>query len=395
MARFNLNAIQKTLTDFKLNGWLFSDYRGNDPLGKRILNLSNHVRHTRRWYYFIPQSGVPMKIVHSIERDILDSLPGKKIVYMGWQEMEAKLKSLFNPGARIAVQYSPNNAIPYVSRLDAGTYELLHSFKLKLISSADLLQLFVAKWTDSQLNTHKNAARQLYEVVENTFRYVKRKVKGHQEINELKTQKYVMTEIKRRGLIFDHVPIVAVGKNSGIPHYYPSPDRNDPVYRGSLLQLNLWAKEKGESAVYAIIAWVGYIGDQVPAEYSEKFKLICDARDSAVKYIDSAMKKGKAIHGWEVDEMVRNHLAEQGYDSYFLHRTGHSIGRQVHDTGVNIDNLETRDERQIIAKTCFTIEPALYFSDYGMRTEINVFVDSKGAHVYTQPIQTEIVPILR
>ena len=187
---------------------------------------------------------------------------------------------------------------------------------------------------------------------------------------------------------------MAAGKNSGIPHYFPTETRSDPVFPGSVVQLNVWGKEKNESAVYAVIAWVGYTAEKVPPELEEKFALICNARDLALAHIDKSIKNKKPIHGWEIDDLVRSHLKQAGYDSYFLHRTGHSIGRQVNDTGTNIDNLETRDERQIIAKTCFSIEPGLYFSDYGMRSEINVFVDEKGAHVFTTPVQDKIHPIL-
>jgi Xaa-Pro aminopeptidase len=394
MARFNLAAIQKALSEIKLDGWLFYDYRGSDPLSRIILNLTGDIPRTRRWFYFIPTQGVPVKIVHSIEREVLDSLPGKKLVYVGWMEMENELNNLFKENQKIALQYSPKGAIPYVSRLDAGIFELLKSFKIKPVSSADLLQLFEARWTEGQLNTHKNAARLLHEIIQKTFRYIGRKIKSHEEVTEYMVQKYVMIELKKKGLIFDHPPQVAAGKNSGIPHYFPTETRSDPVFPGSVVQLNVWGKEKNESAVYAVIAWVGYTADKVPPELEEKFALICNVRDLALGHIDKSIKNKKPIHGWEIDDLVRSHLKKAGYNSYFLHRTGHSIGRQVNDTGTNIDNLETRDERQIIAKTCFSIEPGLYFSDYGMRSEINVFVDEKGAHVFTTPVQDKIHPIL-
>jgi Xaa-Pro aminopeptidase len=394
MAKFSLAAIQKALSEFKLDGWLFYDYRGSDPIGRSILNFTSQHLRTRRWFYFIPDHGVPVKIVHSIEREVLDHLPGKKLVYMGWREMENELAQLFKTNQKIAVQYSPKSAIPYISRIDAGIFELIKSFKIKPVSSADLLQLFEARWTEGQLNTHKNAAKLLNGIIQKTFRYIRKKMTSHEEITEYMVQKYLMVEMKKKGLIFDHPPLVAAGKNSGIPHYFPTQKQCDPIFPGTIVQINVWGKEKTENAVYAVIAWVGYTADKIPDEIEARFNQICQARDLAIAHIDNSIKNKRAIHGWEVDDLVRDHLKKAGLDSYFLHRTGHSIGRQVNDTGTNIDNLETRDERQIIAKTCFSIEPALYFSDYGMRSEVNVFVDEKGAHVFTIPVQDKVQPIL-
>lgn len=395
MAKFNLAEIQKALSATSRDGWLFYDYRGMDPIGKKILNLSDEVPNTRRWFYYIPASGVPVKIVNTIERMVLDHLPGKKQVYLGWREMESALNGLFSEGDRVAVQYSARGANPYVSRMDAGTFELLKGMRVKLESSADLLQLFEARWTEAQLNTHKNSAKQVYELVEKAFRLIRRNIKAHREVTEYSVQKFLVSEMNKRGMVYQLPPIVASGKNTGNPHYLPSEHIHQPVYPGSLVQLNVWAKENSANAVYAVIAWVGYVGNEVPPEMAEKFALICEARDQAIAFVDHAIKNDKAIHGWQVDDVARNYLSDAGYSSYFLHRTGHSIGREINDTGVNIDNLETRDERQIIPNICFSIEPALYFPDYGMRSEVNVYVDKKGAHVYTLPVQKEIVPILK
>ncbi len=394
MGKFSLTAIQTSLKQKGLDGWLFYDYRGSDPVGRKILNLRDEGPQTRRWFYFIPVVNAPVKIVHSVERNVLDHLPGKKHVYLSLEEMKEGLSQILKNGNTIAAQYSQNGVLPYVSRIDAGTFELLKSYKVKIKSSADLLQEFEARWTESQLNTHKNSAKLIYEIIENAFRLIKRKIHSHHEITEYSLQKYLMTEMKKRGLIFDHPPIVATGKNSGDPHYIPTKLKSDTIYPKSIVQLNLWGKEKDENAVYAVIAWVGYVGKEIPAEKAEKFEKICSARDLAVSHIDKMIKENKKIYGWQIDDLVRNDLKRAGYGSYFLHRSGHSIGREVNDAGTNIDNLETRDERQIIEKTCFSIEPGLYFSDYGMRSEINVYVDRKGAHVYTQPVQNEIFPIM-
>jgi Xaa-Pro dipeptidase len=394
MHAFDLNTIQQALTDYKLNGWLFYDFHGSDPIGKTILRMSLEETQTRRWYYYIPAMGVPVKIVHSIERSILDHLPGKKLVYLGYQEMENKLGSIFKKGDKIAVQYSPKNAIPYISRMDAGTFELLKSFNIRLKTSADLVQLFEARWSQAQLSTHKKAANLLYQIIRDTFLMIREKITNHEEINEYIVQQFMIAYMNEHDLYFDHPPIVAVGVNSGNPHYAPTEIQHAPIYPKSIIQLDIWAKEKSEHAVYADISWVGYIDDIVPEEYAKLFKIIKNARDQAVAFIDQSLKSGNDIGGWQVDDIARAIIREAGYGSYFLHRTGHSIGREVHANGANIDNLETRDERKIVSQTCFSIEPGIYFPEYGMRTEIDVYVDEKGAHVYTQPLQQEIIALM-
>ena len=395
MQVFDLNTIQKALSDYKLDGWLFYDFHGNDPIGKTILKMSLEEVQTRRWYYFIPVMGVPVKIVHSIEKAVLDHLPGKKIVYLGYKEMENKLSKLFKKGNKIAVQYSPKNGIPYISRMDAGTFELLKSFHIRLKTSADLVQLFEARWSQSQLSTHMNSAKHLYQIVSETFTMIHDKILNHEEINEYIAQRFMIQRMSECGLQFDHPPIVAADVNSGNPHYMPTSIQCAPIFPKSLIQLDIWAKEKNEYAVYADISWVGYVGEQVPDEYSKLFSVIKKARDAAINFVDTSIKAGEKIGGWQVDDVARRIIRDSGYGSYFIHRTGHSIGREVHANGANIDNLEIKDERLIIPNTCFSIEPGIYFSEYGMRTEVDVFVDNDGAHIYTQPIQNEIIPLMK
>jgi Xaa-Pro dipeptidase len=395
MQVFDLNSIQKALSEYKMDGWLFYDFHGNDPIGKTVLKMSLEEIQTRRWYYYVPAMGVPIKLVHSIERTVLDHLPGKKQVYLGYKEMENKLAKIFKKGDKIAVQYSPKNAIPYISRMDAGTFELLKSFHIRLKTSADLVQQFEARWSQSQLNSHMNAAKHLHQIVKDTFTMIYDKITKHEEITEYIAQEFMVKRMSESMLQFDHPPIVAADVNSGNPHYMPTNIRSAPIYPKSLIQLDIWAKEKSEHAVYADISWVGYVGESIPEEYSKIFNVIMEARDQAINFVDSSIKSGIKIGGWQVDDTARAVIRDAGYGSYFIHRTGHSIGREVHANGVNIDNLETKDERMIISNTCFSIEPGIYFSEYGMRTEVDVYVDNDGAHIYSQPIQKEIVPILK
>ncbi len=395
MSGFNLRAIQKTLADLKIDGWLFYDFQGSDPIGRTILQVPHETAQTHRWYYFIPKEGAPVKIVHSIERGILDHLPGKKQVYVGWRELEDKLNFSVGKSSLIAAQYSSENAIPNISRLDAGTFELLQRLKITIVSSGELIQLFESRWSEGQLNTHLNTAKHLHEIVQKSFRLIKRKINGHQEITELSLQKWIMLELDKRGLCSDLPPIIASGSNSGNPHYLPTEQQNSPMLPGDVVLLNLWAKERSASAVYAVITWMGYVGKAVPDKFQALFSLICQTRDRTIEHIRTAIKAKKPLLGFQVDDFARKMLKEAGYGSYFLHRTGHSLGRTINAYGANMDNLETYDERPLVSHTCFSIEPALYFSDFGLRSEVNVFVRKQDIQITTQPVQTEIVPIMK
>lgn len=395
MSGFNLRAIQKILTDRKIDGWLFYDFQGSDPIGRAILQIPNESTQTHRWYYFIPKEGAPVKIVHSIERGILDHLPGKKQVYVGWRELENNLQIAITKHSLIAAQYSPENAIPNISRLDAGTFELLQRLKITIISSGELVQLFESRWSEGQLNTHINTAKHLYEIVQKSFRLIKRTINGHKEITELSLQRWITLEINKRGLISELPPLIASGSNSGNPHYFPTEQKNSPILPGAVILLNIWAKERSANAVYAVLTWMGYVGKAVPDKFQTLFDLICQTRDQTIEYIRTAIRAKKPLLGFQVDDFARNMLKEAGYESYFLHRTGHSIGRLINAYGANLDNLETHDERPLIVNTCFSIEPALYFSDFGLRSEVNVFIGKGNIQITTQPVQIEIVPIMK
>jgi len=394
MKKFSLAAIQKVLSEMKLDGWLFFDFMGSDPVGSSILQVNTEPAASRRWMYFIPSRGVPIKLVHALEIGILDHLPGKKEVYIGWKEMQQNLKSMFKTNAKIAVQYSAFNAIPMISRIDAGMFELLKSFKLRLVSSGDLVQQFDATLSKTRLNTHLNTAAELQRIADKTVRYVERRLKNHQEVTELRIQSFVDTQLKKFGLISFLPQIIAAGNHSGNPRYFPTVKSNAPVREKNLLQLSLRAKAKDEDAVYASLSRVVYIGREIPEMVTKNFQILIKARSSAFRMIDQAMKESKILQGWQVDDAARQVLRDEGLESYYLHRTGHSLGSQFYGHGVNLDNLETRDERQIIPDLCFTISPGIYFSDYGLRCEINFYVNKAGAHLSTPVIQEDIHQIV-
>jgi Xaa-Pro aminopeptidase len=394
MKKFSLNAIQKALIEFKINGWLFYDFMGSDPISRTILRIEPDTITTNRWFYYIPAQGAPQKLVHSLENKIFDHLPGKKEIYIGWKEMGIKLRSFLKDKKKIAVQYSPQNAIPMISKIDAGMHELLKSFNLNLISSGDLVQLFEACLSKMQLNTHLNVGGELDQIVHKTFRYIKRKVQTHQEITEWGVHVFLSHHLQARGLISNIPQVVAVSENTGDPRYLTREESSKPIHTGTLIQLALRSREKDEDAVYASTSRIAFVGEKIPDEYVEKFSLLKKAQDEALVLIDTSMKNGKRICGWEVDQLARNILEHEGLGGNYLHRTGHSLGTSFYGHGVNLDNLETRDERHIISDLCFTISPGLYFSEYGMRTEINVHVDKKGAHLSTPSPQDKIYHII-
>jgi Xaa-Pro aminopeptidase len=393
MKKFNLQTVQKFLVERQLNGWLICDIMGNDSIARAILGIDQDTGNFMRWFYFIPSQGAPVKLVHGIDSKILDHLPGKKIVYIGWKEMEDKLKRLFKKGNSIVVQYSPRNAIPSISKLDAGIYEILKSFNIKLVSSGDLIQQFEASVTKTQLNTHLNVVGELHQIIEKTFVYIKRKIQNHQQITELTVQKYIQVQLQTRGLISDNPPLVAVGEHTNDPHYLPSKMTSETIHTKSLIQISIQAKEKDENAVYASTTWMGYIGENIPDDYIGNFSILTRARDAVINYIQNSIKSGKIISGWKVDEFCRNVFEKKGLEGHYLHRTGHSIGKQYIAPGVTLDNHETKDDRNIMPGTCLAIAPGIYFSEYGMRTELNIYIDKNKIKLNTAAVQKEIVLI--
>jgi Xaa-Pro aminopeptidase len=391
---FDLNLIKKALMAEGFDGWLFYDFQGSDPIGRRILHLRDDEIKSRRWFYLIPANGVPQKLVHSIEKDVLDHLPGKKLVYLSWQELNQQLGKMLEGVQKIAMQYSPKNRIPTLAKVDAGTIELVKSYKKRLYSSADLVQYFEARVDSKELNSHIYVANYLRQLIDHTFAYIKRLMDDKQHLTESDVQRFIYEKLEEKELIFGRLPIVATGINSANPHYAPIDRGSTPLKRDQVIQIEIWAKEKHDYAIYANCCWVGYLGDTVSDNVARIFNVIRQSRDKAVSYIASAMQKNRVIHGWQVDNLVRKTITEAGYGSYFIHRTGHSLGRELYGYGANLDNLESKDERKIIPQTCFSIEPGIYLKEYGMRTQANLYVHENGATIYGEPVQKDVVAIL-
>lgn len=384
--------IQKDLRAAKVDGWLFYDFRGRDPIGLRILQLPAGMR-TRRWFYFIPVKGNPRKLVHKIESASLASLPGETLYYAGQKELKANLKKLVGRAKKVAMQYSPKNAIPYVSMVDAGTVEQVRGTGVKVATSADLVQKYEACWSREQLESHMAAGKAIDRIVSEAFTHAGRCVKEKTPLTEYDLQQFIVLKFAEAGIETEEGPDVAVNANASDPHYGPSKEKAAPIREGDLLLLDVWGKQKTAGSVYYDITWIGYLGKTVPEKYAKVFAVVREARDKAVDLILSSVKAGKPLEGWQVDQAARKVVEKAGYGMYFFHRTGHNIGQSVHGNGVNMDGLETQDERHLIPRTCNSVEPGIYLPEFGVRTEVDVYVDEKEAHV-TGAVQTEILALL-
>jgi len=384
--------MQSDLRAAKLDGWLFYDFRGRDPIAQNILQLPPGMR-TRRWYYFVPAKGAPRKLVHKIETESLASLPGVTLFYAEQGELRKNLGKLVGRGKKIAMQYSPKNAIPYVAMVDAGTIELVRSVGAKVVSSADLVQKYEACWSPAQLESHLAAGVIIDRVVREAFQLAAKNVREKNIFTEYNLQQWIRKEFDAAGIATEMGPDVAVGPHASDPHYGPSPETASPIREGDLLLLDVWGKTKEAGSVYYDITWVGYLGAKVPEKMAKVFGIVREARDKAVELIRSSVAKGKPLQGWQVDNAARKVIEKAGYGKYFFHRTGHNIGQSVHGNGVNMDGLETHDVRHLIPKTCNSIEPGIYLPEFGIRSEVNVYVGEKEARV-TGAVQKEILALL-
>ena len=387
----NLPAIQSTLRDRNIDAWLFYDHHHRDPIAYRVLGLPEELMVTRRWFYLIPAKGDPVKLVHKIEAGHLDSLPGKKMLYSGWQELFEQIKNMLASYRDIAMQYSPNNLVFTVSMVDGGTLDLIRGLGKNVVSSADLVAQFESTLTDEQIKTHYEARDLVDSITAEAFKEIGRRVRNG-GTREHEMQNWFMEAFRRENLVTDDPPIVAVNANSGNPHYEPGPNHSAPIREGDFVLLDVWAKKNTPGAVFYDITWTGFVGKAPSDRMREVFEVVRQGRDLGVKTVTDAIGAGRAIAGWEVDRAVRNHIASAGFGDYFIHRTGHSIGTNVHANGANMDDLEIHDERQILPNSCFSIEPGVYLPEFGVRSEVNMLIRPKAAEV-TGKIQKELVII--
>jgi len=385
-----LEEIQAALREERLDGWLFFDHHHRDPLAYRVLQFTPGSMVTRRWFYFIPAHGEPKGLVHKIEAQTLAELPGEHTLYAGWKELVDGLRHLMQGAHRIAMQYSPECAVPYVAMVDAGTVELVRRLGLNVSTAANLIQLFEARWSARQLEAHLEAGRLVDQIRAQAFTRVSVAVRTGAHITEWEMQQFILSRFREVGLFTDHGPDIAVNANASNPHYDPKQGACSEIRSGDLVLMDMWAKLNQPDGVYYDITWVGYCGEAPPSEIANVFTIVRDARNKAIRCVIDAVERKRVLRGFEVDDAARSHIREAGFGEYFFHRTGHSIGPEVHGTGANMDNLETHDERRVIPWTCFSIEPGIYLPKFGIRSEVNVFVDDHRAHV-TGEIQEHLL----
>ena len=401
----NIDEIQGFITEKRggshrnskhFDGWLMYDFRGSNPIARNVAGIDNPGI-TRRWFCYIPSEGAPTWLVHRIEVSHFTDVLGEVRTYTDWSELHSEMETILENSHRVAMEYSPFAALPYVSRVDAGTVEWIRSLGVAVVSSADLVQLSEARWTADQLAGHQESARLILEIKDEAFAWLGEQLRDGVPVTEYDVQSLIMERFDAEDLIPGHPPIVAVNAKASDPHYFPTADQHQPIQPGDFVLIDLWAKQKSPNAVYADTTWIAYAGEVPPQRYIEVFKVVRDARDLAVTFIRETFAAGKVVHGYVVDDVVRNYITEKGYGDFFIHRTGHSIGTEIHGNGVNIDNLETKDERALIPGVCFSIEPGIYLPEFGVRSEIDVFIADltpDGVIVTTLPVQDEILTLI-
>ncbi len=386
----DLKAIQAALHERNVDAWLFYDHHHRDPIAYKVLGVPESLMVTRRWFYVIPREGEPVKLVHRIEAGHLDSLPGSKRQYSSWRQLWDNLQAMLVRFRTVAMQYSPNNVIPYIGLVDAGTVELIRSFGKEIVSSGDLVARFEAAWTEEQIASHYAARDSIDAIIPDAFKEIGRRARGG-NVTEYEIQQWFARAFERENIITEDLPIVAVNANSGNPHYEPKAEGSAPIKPGDFVLLDVWGKKNTPGAVYYDITWTGVIGTPTDKQV-EIFNIVTGARDAGVKKVQEAYAGKRRIAGWEVDQATREFITTAGYGEFFVHRTGHSIGEHVHGNGANMDNLETKDEREIIPNTCFSVEPGIYLPEFGVRSEVNVLIRNGNAEV-TGKIQGELVLI--
>ncbi|HZO81933.1 MAG TPA: M24 family metallopeptidase [Candidatus Binataceae bacterium] len=390
-----LDEIAAALAEASLDGWLFYDFRHSDPLAYRVLGLPSGGITTRRWFCYVPATGMPRALVSAVEAERLAALGVETTIYRSADEMAAALGAILAGARRVAMDYSPQCAIPYVARVDAGTVELVSSLGVEVVSAADLIQRFEARLTAAQLASHRRAAAVVRRVVEETFAEIARRLRSAEPVSEYTAQQFVLARFAALGVVADDPPIVALNANAALPHFAPSAARDTPVRHGDLVLLDLWAKEPGEESIYADLTWMAYAGERVPEEQARVFAIVAEARDAAVDFICKRVHTGAPVRGEEADRVARGVIERAGFAAHFLHRTGHSIGREVHGAGANLDSLETRDHRTLIDRTCFSVEPGIYLPGrFGVRSELNMTIENGRAEVSAAPAQRQIAALL-
>ena len=394
----NLDAIQTALRESALDGWLFYDHHHRDPIAARILSLDPKAHVTRRWYYFIPASGEPHKLVHRIEQGRLDALPGAKTQYSSWQELHAGLASLLQNQKKIAMQYSPNNDIMYVSMVDAGTVEFLRALGKEIVTSADLVSQFEAVLTADQIASHAAAQRAIDLILVGAWTEIARCLRPPSGVDrpdgltEYDMVVWLQEAMHREGLVWENGPDVSVNANTSDTHYEPTADHAAPIREGDFLLIDIWGRLDSSTSIFYDVTWTGVVGREPTKKEQLVFDTVRRARDAAISVVESAFAQNRPIQGFEADDAARTVIRDAGFAEFFTHRTGHNIAHEIHGSGAHLDNLETHDVRRILPQTCFSVEPGIYLPEFGVRSEINM-ITAPGKAWVSGRIQQELVRI--
>ena len=390
----NVPALQAALRERGIDAWLLYDFRHMNPIANRVAGIAEDRHTTRRWFGLVPAEGEPRWLHSAIEAHVFAELPGTKTAFVGWRDLEFTLGEMLKGKRRVAMEYSPGNAIPYVARVDAGTVEMVRALGVEVVSSADLVQVFEARWGEAGRASHERAGRHLGEIAQLAHGWVRAAVQGGGTIQEAELQRRMVAEYEARGLVTNGPPIVARNAHAGNPHFEGTPGNSEPIGEGDVLLTDLWAKEKGADSVYSDITWMAFVGKSIPDDVRNVWNVVMGARDAGIRHVEEACARGEAVRGADVDDATRAVVRAAGLERYFIHRTGHSIGLETHGNGANIDNLETRDERVLIPDTGFSIEPGVYQAKFGVRSEIDMYIDPKGRASVSSPIQRALPALL-
>lgn len=387
--------VQKSLIQHRLDGWLLYDFRRTNPLCCNFLDIPSDKLVTRRFFYWIPKHGVPVKILSILEPRTLDHLPGVEWFYRTWHELESFLFSILAVDSHVAMEYSPYNSLPVISKVDAGTIELVKKTGAQIVSSANILQKYTSVLSQEQAESHFYAAEALIEIAHNTWDFIKKSIRSKKAISEFDVQQHMLKQIQERECVTEHPPICAVNEHSADPHYEPALKHSKTIHADDFILIDLWCKQKAPQSIYADIAQVG-IAASKPLDLQQKvFDIVKSARNRATDYIRKHYEKGELVQGWQVDQLCRDYINEKGYGDFFIHRTGHNIGQEVHGAGANLDNLETHDFRSLLPGTCFSVEPGIYLPDqFGVRLEYDIYLEPNHKIKITGGIQEEIICLL-
>jgi Xaa-Pro aminopeptidase len=373
-----------------IDSWVLYDFKGSNPIFWRV--IGRKLSTSRRCFLFIFKEGKPKILTQMVDKHLFKNLGIQIIDYTSREDMEEKMNGLLKNIKVITMEYSQRANIPYIGRVDAGTIELLIEREIEVISSGDIFQYSAARWTREEFDTHLEAVKKIVNIKDEAFEFARKKIVKNQHLTEFEVQEFIMQRFAQEKMITEDRPIVAVNENTSNPHYTPTKNESKRIEPESLLMIDLWAKKDKINSIYSDITWMAYFGKKIPEDYEKVFDIIAEARNKVIYFLKNKLRDKSACAGWELDKIARDVISSRGFSNQFIHRTGHSIGTSLHGDSVNLDNYESKDTRTIIPGIGFTIEPGIYFDEWGIRSEINVYINETKP-IVTTPIQESIIKL--